>query len=93
MKMLKNCQAFDSDGYRTNKESLPLDVLDGELVNPWHYNERIILLRDGFKSSDFENTAHVRMCDAIWSLFVDSDKLHKKAEELGVTKILGKDER
>ena len=82
MKLLKKCQAFDSDGYRTQKENLPLDVAIGVLVNPWHYNEEIILIRDGFQSSEFKNTAEVKMSGAAWSLFVDSDKLHAKAKEL-----------
>ena len=83
MKLLKNCQAFNADGYRTNKEDLPLSVVDGLIINPWHYNEAIILLRDKFCSSEFKVTAEVKMFCAAWSLFVDSDLLHKKAEKLG----------
>lgn len=83
MKILKNCQCFDSEGYRTHKEDLPLDVMDGILINPYRYNEPIVLSRDGFKSSEFKKTAEVAMLCAAWSLFVDSDKLHVKAKELG----------
>ena len=82
MKLLKNCQAFDFEGYRTNKQDLPLDVDGGILINPWHYNEPVIILRDNFKSSEFANTAEVKMNGAAWTLFVDSDKLHQKAKEL-----------
>lgn len=93
MKMLKNCQAFDSDGYRTCKDDLPLDVENGILINPYHYNEPVVLLRDNFSSSDFENTAEVKMLCAAWTLFVDSDKLHIKAGELGAEILTEEDPR
>lgn len=83
MKMLRNCQAFDSEGYRTNKQTLPLDVYNGRLINPEHYNADVIITRDNFISSEFACTAEVHMRGALWDLFVDSRKLHEKAEALG----------
>ena len=93
MKLLKNCQAFDADGYRTNKQDLALDVNNGILINPWHYNEPVILSKDNFASSEFKNTAGVSMLHAAWSLFVDSKKLHNKAKELGAEILTENDNR
>lgn len=93
MKLLKKCQAFDSAGYRTHKEDLALDVVNGILINPWHYNEPIVILKDNFRSSEFENTAEVKMLCAAWTLFVDSDKLHSKAKEIGADILTSEDPR
>lgn len=77
------CRRFEASVLKNYK--LALDVEDGILVNPWHYNEPIVLLREGFNSSEFAETASVQMLCAMWSLFVDAKKLRRAARELGAT--------